>query len=47
MGGIDGAITAVLLTEEFTTMVLAHSALVMGAGLVSSSEISMSSPEEC
>lgn len=46
-GGMDGAITAELLTEEFTTMVLAHSALVMGAGLVSSSEISMSSPEEC
>lgn len=46
-GGMDGAITAALLTEELTTMVLAHSALVMGAEFISSSEISMSSPEEC
>lgn len=46
-GGIDGAMTAALLTEELTTMVLAHSALVIGAEFISSSEISMSSPEEC
>lgn len=44
--GMEGAITAELLTEVFTTMFLAHSVLVMGDEFISSSEISMSSPED-
>lgn len=42
--GIEGAMTAEVLTEVFTTIFLAQSAL--GEELISSSEISMSSPED-
>lgn len=44
--GMTEAITEELVTAVFTTIDLAHSTLVMGEVFISSSEISMSSPEE-